>query len=115
MFISCAVIGVTTDKDLTQFGTILMAGLIAMVLASVLAIFIPVLRNNLLFSYIGVALFLGITAFDTQKIKAFYYGTNPGETIHENLATFAAFQLYLDFINIFLYVLRILGNNRNNK
>lgn len=115
MFISCAVIGATTDKDLTKFGTILMAGLIAMVLASVLAIFIPVLRNNLLFSYIGVALFLGITAFDTQRIKAFYYGTNPGETIHENLATFAAFQLYLDFINIFLYILRILGNGRNNK
>ncbi len=115
MFASCAVIGATTDKDLTQFGTILVAGLFAMVLASVLAIFIPVLRNNLLLSYIGVALFLGITAFDTQKIKSYYYGTNQGDTIRENLATYGAFQLYLDFINIFLYVLRILGSNRNNK
>lgn len=115
MFASCAVIGATTNRDLTQFRTLFLAGLISMVLASILSIFIPVLRNNLLFSYIGVALFLGITAYDTQKIKAFYYGTNEGETIHENLSTFAAFQLYLDFINIFLYVLRILGNRRNSK
>ncbi len=115
MFASCAVIGATTDKDLTKFSTIFLAGLISMALASILSIFIPVLRNNLLFSYIGVALFLGITAYDTQKIKAFYYGTYEGDTIRENLATFAAFQLFLDFINIFLYVLRILGNNRNNK
>lgn len=114
MFISCAVIGHNTDKDLTQFSTLFMGGLIAMIVASVLSIFIPALRNSFVISLIGVLLFLGLTAWDMQKIKSFYYGTNSGDLIHENLATYGAFQLYLDFINIFLYVLKILGRNRRD-
>ena len=80
---------------------------------SVLSIFIPVLRNNLLIGYLGLIVFLGLTAYDMQKIKTFYYNTEEGN-VKDNLAVYAAFQLYLDFINILLYIIRILGNRNRN-
>lgn len=116
MFFSCAVIGHTTNVDLTKFSGLLIGGLIALVLASVLSLFIPALRDSLVISYIGVILFLFLTAWDMQKIKQFYYGTQGGVgTLGGNLAVYGAFQLYLDFINIFLQVLRILGSRSNRK
>lgn len=112
LFFSCAVIGHTTNTDLSKFSGLLMGGLITLVITSVVSIFIPALRSSLLFSYIGIILFLGITAWDMQRIKQYYYGTSGGYgQIGQNLAVYGAFQLYLDFINIFLYVLRILGRN----
>ncbi|MBR2760068.1 MAG: Bax inhibitor-1/YccA family protein [Solobacterium sp.] len=111
MFFCCAIIGHTTNVDLTKFSGILIGGLIALVIASIASIFIPFLRESLLISYIGIILFLFLTAWDMQKIKGYYYGTQGGTgVIGQNLAVFGAFQLYLDFINIFLYVLRILGS-----
>jgi len=115
MFLCCAVIGHTTSVDLTKFGGIMIAGLIAMVIASIAAIFIPFLRDTLIISYIGVILFLFLTAWDMQKIKGYYYGTQGGYgTVGQNLAVYGAFQLYLDFINLFLYILRIVGSRKRD-
>lgn len=114
LFFSCAVIGHTTNVDLTKFSGLFMGGLIALVVATVVSMFIPALRNSLVLSYIGVLLFLGITAWDVQKLKALYYQSGSYGTIQGNLSVFGSFQLYLDFINIFLYVLRILGSRNRN-
>ena len=112
LFGCCAVIGHTTNVDLTRFGGLLFGGLIALVIMTVVSLFIPALRNNIFIGYIGLFIFLVYTAFDMQKIRQFYYGVGEG-TIKENLAIYGAFQLYLDFINILLYILRILGNSRS--
>ena len=116
MFFCCAIIGHTTNVDLTKFSGLLIGGLIALVIATVLSLFIPALRESLAISYIGVILFLVITAWDMQKIKQFYYGTQGGVgTLGGNLAVYGAFQLYLDFINLFLRILQILGSRSNRK
>ncbi|MBQ9154907.1 MAG: Bax inhibitor-1/YccA family protein [Solobacterium sp.] len=115
MFFSCAVIGHTTDVDLTRFSGLIFGALIALVIASLLSLFIPVLRDSLLISYLGIGVFLVLTAFDMQKIRSFYYSSGAYGEMRENLAVYGAFELYLDFINLFLYVLRILGSrNRRN-
>lgn len=113
LFVCCAVIGYTTNVDLTKFSGLLMGALLALVIMTVISMFVPALRNSLFIGYAGLLIFLALTAFDMQKIKKFYYGTGEGDTIRANLAVYSAFQLYLDFINIFLYVLRILGNRKN--
>lgn len=116
LFFSCAVIGYTTSVDLSKFSGLMVGGLIALVITTIVSMFIPALRNSLLISYIGVILFLALTAWDMQKIKGYYYGTQGGYgTVGANLAIFGAFQLYLDFINILLYVLRILGSRSSRK
>ncbi len=110
LFGSCAVIGATTNKDLSKFSTLIMGGLIALIVASIASIFIPALRNSLVISYIGVIIFLALTAWDMQKIKSTYYSVGGSGQVADNLAIYGAFELYLDFINVFLYVLRILGS-----
>lgn len=111
MFFGCAAIGNTTKVDLSKFSGLLMGGLIAIIVASIVAIFVP--GMNLMIAYAGVILFLFLVAWDMQKIKAYYYQLDGYEDMKEKMAVFSAFQLYLDFLNIFLYVLRILGNGRN--
>lgn len=111
LFGSCAVIGYTTHRDLSKFSTLLMGGVIALIVASILSIFIPSLRDSLIISYIGVLVFLGITAWDMQKIKSMYYQVGYSGQLADNMAIYGAFQLYLDFINIFLYVIKILGRS----
>lgn len=110
MFGSCAVIGHFTNVDLSKFSGLMIGGLFAMVIASVLSMFIPALQGTLVISYIGIILFMALTAWDMQKIKNYYYSTMHDGTLSGNLAIYSAFQLYLDFINLFLYILRILGN-----
>ena len=113
LFISCAIIGHTTSVDLSRFQGLLMGGLLALLLATVISMFIPVLRNSLFISYFGIVLFLALTAYDMQRLKAFYYSTDD-PILKENLATYGAFQLYLDFINLFLRILQVLGHSRDN-
>ncbi len=116
LFFSCAVIGHTTNVDLTKFSGLLIGGLIAMVIATIASMFIPALRESLFISYIGVILFLFLTAWDMQKIKSYYYGTQGGVgQMGGNLAVYGAFQLYLDFINLFMQILRILGSRSRSK
>ena len=111
MFAAMAIIGLTTSKDLTGIGSICLMGLIGIILASLVNIFF--LRNSmfdLVISIIGVVIFVGLTAYDTQKIKKMAAYSN-GMT-ENSLALFGAFQLYLDFINLFIRLLRIMGKRK---
>lgn len=103
--------GYTTQADLSSFGNICIMGLLGLVITTfVNMLFLHSEGISLILSYVGVLVFVGLTAYDVQKIK------NMSETIGEDnenaLALFGAFQLYLDFINLFLRLLRILGNRR---
>jgi uncharacterized protein len=105
--------GYTTRRDLTSLGSFLLMGLIGIVLASVVNIWLKSELLTWLVSYIGVAVFVGLTAYDTQKLKRM--GENIDENDKENFRKYSivgALTLYLDFINLFLMLLRILGNRR---
>lgn len=108
-FGSLAVIGATTKKDLSTIGTIAMAALFAMIIYSIISFFIPSLMNNFVYSLIGLVVFAGITAWDSQKIKAMYAQAFGNPELLDKLSIYSALQLYLDFINIFLYIIRIIG------
>ncbi|OGO93765.1 MAG: hypothetical protein A3F10_06225 [Coxiella sp. RIFCSPHIGHO2_12_FULL_42_15] len=110
-FLGLSVIGYTTKKDLSPIGSFCMMGLIGLVIESLLAIFIPGLRGNtieLAMAAIGVLVFSGLTAYHTQKIKNMGYEMQNQEVAAIN----GAFILYLDFINLFLSILRFFGNRR---
>ncbi|HCW55517.1 MAG TPA: BAX inhibitor (BI)-1/YccA family protein [Erysipelotrichaceae bacterium] len=115
VFFSCAIIGRFTNVDLSRFSGIIMGGLVALILVSILGMFIPAIGNSLLLSYVGILLFCGITAWDMQRIMSLYYQTNGGYgQTGANLAIYGAFELYLDFINLFLRILSVFGNRRRN-
>ena len=110
-----AVYGNVTNRDLTGWGPKLMGGLVALILVSILGMFIPAIGNSLLLSYVGILLFCGITAWDMQRVMSLYYQTNGGYgQTGANLAIYGAFELYLDFINLFLRILSVFGNRRRN-
>ena len=116
MFGIMAIMGYTTDKDLTSFGRILTMGLIGILIASLINMFLRSSGMNYLISIIGVAVFTGLTAYDTQKLKRIgagleYEGTSASDT--KKLALMGALSLYLDFINLFLMLLRLFGNRRD--
>jgi FtsH-binding integral membrane protein len=105
MFGAMSVYGMVTKRDLTSWGSFFFMGLIGLVICSVVNIFLKSPALAWAVSIIGVFVFLGLTAFDTQKLKKF--ATAP--QLRENLAVYGALSLYLDFINLFLFMLRILG------
>ena len=111
VFASMGIIGFTTRIDLTKYSFYLFFGLLCIIIVSVVNIFLRSTMIEMVTTYIGIILFLGITAYDVQKLKAFYYSDYDYE-IRENLAIYSAFQLYLDFINLFLYLIRIFGKRR---
>ena len=111
LFGSLVVVGTFTNVDLSRFSGILMGGLLAIVVVSVLSMFIPALRENMIISYLGLAVFMGLTAWDAQKIRGYAY-IQSGDSLKQNLAIYGAFQLYLDFINMFLRLVQILGGTR---
>ena len=116
MFFCTAIIGHVTDVDLSKFSGIMIGGLIALAIASIASLFIPVLRESLILSYIGIVLFLFLTAWDMQKIRSYYYGTAGGQgTAGANLAVYGAFKLYLNFINLFIRVLQIFGSRSRRR
>ncbi len=104
--------GYTTKRDLTQIGSFLIMGLIGVVIASVVNVFLQSSGLGFAISIIGVLVFVGLTAWDTQKIKA-SYNVGFGADVLAKGAIMGALSLYLDFINIFLFLLRIFGNQRN--
>jgi len=111
MFGTMAVVGYTTKADLSKLGSILMMGLIGIIIASVVNIFAKSATFDYIISFIGVFIFTGLTAYDMQKIKRI----GEGEYSMENTAKLkimGALSLYLDFINLFLFLLRFLGNRR---
>jgi FtsH-binding integral membrane protein len=104
--------GYTTKRDLTGIGSFLIMGLFGLIIASIVNIFLHSSGLSFAISIIGVLIFVGLTAWDTQKIKE-SYSSSFGADVLAKGAVMGALSLYLDFINIFLYLLRIMGNNRN--
>ncbi|MCR5271239.1 MAG: Bax inhibitor-1/YccA family protein [Prevotella sp.] len=101
--------GYVTQKDLTSWGKILMMALIGLIVASIVNIFVASPGLTLIASYVGVLVFVGLTAYDTQRIKQMFL-TAPDAGEHmQKYALLGALNLYLDFINLFLYLLRIFG------
>jgi FtsH-binding integral membrane protein len=110
-FASTSLYGYTTKRDMTGFGSFLFMGLIGLIIASVVNIFLQSSAMNFALSVIGVLLFTGLTAWDTQQIKTIYYSTS-GEASLGKSAIMGALRLYLDFINLFLSLLRLFGDRR---
>jgi FtsH-binding integral membrane protein len=114
-FLACSIYGWTTKKDLTSWGGFLFMGLIGVIIASLVNLFIRSSAFSMLVSYIGVIVFVGLTAYDTQKLKNMAM-TQPagldGAVLRKG-TILGALSLYLDFINLFLFLLRILGRGRD--
>jgi len=114
-FIGCSIYGWTTKKNLTSWGGFLFMGLIGIIIASVVNMFLRSSGMSLVISYIGVIVFVGLTAYDTQKLKNMAL-TQPADldgTVVRKGAILGALSLYLDFINLFLMLLRIFGSARD--
>lgn len=113
-FVSCSIYGMITKRDLTSLGGFMAMGLIGIIIASVVNMFIRSSGMTLIISYIGVLVFVGLTAYDTQKLKRMAL-TQPADLeagVVRKGAIMGALTLYLDFINLFLMLLRILGTRR---
>ena len=103
--------GYTTKRDLTKFGSFLMMGLIGIIIASLVNIFMQSTMMYFIISILGVLIFVGLTAYDTQKIKNMYQSSDTGELMGKK-AVMGALTLYLDFINLFIMLLRLFGQRR---
>lgn len=108
-FAGLSLYGYTTKKDLSGMGTFLIMGLIGILIASVVNIFLASTGLHFVISVLGVLIFAGLTAYDTQRIKAIYAEGDHSET-HEKKAIMGALTLYLDFINMFIFMLQFFGN-----
>jgi hypothetical protein len=113
-FLACSIYGMTTKRDLTSLGGFMTMGLIGIIIASVVNLFIRNSGMSLIISYIGVVVFVGLTAYDTQKLKTMAVSQPAGleANVVRKGAIMGALTLYLDFINLFLMLLRILGSGR---
>ena len=103
--------GYTTKRDLTKLGSFLMMGLIGIIIASLVNIFMKSSMMYFVISILGVLIFVGLTAYDTQKIKNMYAVSDSGEIMGKK-AVMGALTLYLDFINLFIMLLRLFGQRR---
>ena len=110
-FGAMSIYGYTTKRDLTRLGSFLMMGLIGIIIASIVNIFMKSSMMYFVISIIGVLVFVGLTAYDTQKIKNMYLVSDTGEVMGKK-AVMGALTLYLDFINLFLMLLRLFGQRR---
>ncbi|MBI4184299.1 MAG: Bax inhibitor-1/YccA family protein [Proteobacteria bacterium] len=110
-FAGMSLVGYTTRRDLSGFGGFLFMGLIGLILASLVNLFIQSSAFHFALSVIGVIVFVGLTAYDTQRIKELYFARDDSETAGKK-AIMGALTLYLDFINIFLMLLRLFGERR---
>jgi FtsH-binding integral membrane protein len=114
-FICCSIYGMTTRRDLTSLGSFMAMGLIGIIIASIVNLFIRSSGMSMIISYIGVFVFVGLTAYDTQKLKKM--ALSQPDVLDAGIirkgAILGALSLYLDFINLFLMLLRILGSSRD--
>ena len=111
-FAAMSLYGYTTRRDLSQFGSFLIMGLIGIVIASLVNVFIASSALQFAISVIGVLVFTGLTAWDTQQIKEMYY-EGDGSEIAGKKAIMGALRLYLDFINLFMMLMQLLGTRRD--
>ena len=110
-FGAMSIYGYTTKRDLTKLGGFLFMGLIGIIIASIVNIFVGSSALQFAISVIGVLVFVGLTAYDTQNIKNMYYGGDT-EEIGSKKALMGALKLYLDFINLFILLLQLFGQRR---
>ena len=113
-FGAMALIGYNTKKDMSGLGRYLLYALIGLIIATIVNIFMASSGLEWIISFIGVIVFVGLTAYDTQKIKNMFlmYGDDVNEST-QKMALIGSLQLYLDFINLFLYLLRFFGRSRD--
>lgn len=108
-----AVYGHITSRDLSKLGSILMMALIGIIIASLVNIFMHSSGMSLIISYISVVIFCGLTMYDVQKFKNIIYNYGQADDQIRKIALLGALNLYMDFLNLFLYLLRILGSRRD--
>ena len=112
-FGAMALFGYVTKKDLTRIGSLCIMGVIGLIIASVVNMFLHNTMMDMIISYVGVLLFVGLTAYDAQKIKHLLSGDDiEVNESTQKIALLGALTLYLDFINLFIYLLRILGDRK---
>jgi uncharacterized protein len=111
MFLATSLYGYTTKRDLTGMGSFFMMGLIGLIVAMLVNMFLQSSAMAFAISAIGVLLFTGLTAYDTQKIKEMYF-EGDGHEIARKKSIMGALTLYLDFVNLFIFLLQFLGNRR---
>ena len=112
MFGVMAVVGYTTKTDLTKFGSLLMMALIGLIIASVINMFMGSGMMDYIISFVGVLIFTGLTAYDVQKLKRIGAGIDFPSEHNNKLAIMGALNLYLDFVNLFLFLLRFMGDRK---
>ena len=108
-FAGLSLFGYTTKKDLSGFGTFLIMGVVGLLVASLINLFLRSSMMDLVISFVGVLLFAGLTAYDTQKIKSMYAYV-AGTDMMGKTVIMGALSLYLDFINMFMFLLQFMGN-----
>ena len=112
-FAAMSLVGYFTKKDLSGLGRILFMALIGLIIATLVNVFLIKSGGfSLIVSYVGVLIFVGLTAYDTQRIKNMLVEADDVSAEAQKIALMGALALYLDFINLFLYLLRIFGGNR---
>lgn len=111
-FGAMSIYGLTTKKDLTSWGSLLFMGLIGILIAGLVNMFLASSMLDLIISLVGVVVFVGLTAYDSQKIKEMAAGVQDGESAGK-VAVLGALSLYLDFINLFIMLLRLFGDRRD--
>lgn len=112
MFGFMGVLGYTTKTDLTKFGSLMMMGLVGLIIASVVNMFMQSSTMEYIISFIGVLVFTGLTAYDVQKLKRISGSIAMGTESARKVTIMGALTLYLDFINLFLFLLRFFGNRK---
>ena len=113
LFAILAIYGYITKADLTKFGRILFVGLIAIIIMSLINIFVGGSRLGIILSILSILIFLLLTAYDMQKLKRIYYAYENDEFMTDKMSIYGALDLYLDFINIFINLLRLFGRRRD--
>ena len=112
-FAVMAAIGSFTKTDLSSLGKILFMALIGLIIATLVNVFVNSSSLTMILSYVGVLLFVGLTAYDTQRIKKMLITADDIDEDAQKIALLGSLTLYLDFINLFIYLLRIFGNSRD--
>jgi FtsH-binding integral membrane protein len=112
MFFVMSLIGFVTRMDLSKLGGIFMMLLVGIIIASIVNLFMGSETLYWVITYLGVIIFVGLTAYDTNKLKQIYTEHGDAGEVGQKLALFGALTLYLDFINLFLFLLRIFGNRK---
>ena len=112
-FGAMSIYGYTTKKDLTSIGSFLMMGVLGIILASLVNIFMQSSALSFAISILSVILFTGLTAYDTQRIKDLYFEVAGSGDTEDKVAIYGSLALYMDFINLFMALLRLFGDRRS--